>query len=65
MKELKKLHNLIKARHEAERVIGKLDPKAKRQLNLKLDIEHAYYSSVLEGSQLDRKTFDDLAKSAS
>ena len=65
MKENIKLHNLIKVKHEAEKLINDLPSNQKRELDLKLDIEHAYYSSALEGSKLDRKTFDELAKSAS
>ena len=62
MKETKKLQNLIKVKREAEELIGSLSPAKKRELDLKLDVEHAYYSSALEGSKLDRKTFDELAK---
>ncbi len=27
-----------------------------------MDVEHAYYSSVLEGSKLDKKDFEQLAQ---
>jgi hypothetical protein len=64
MKPNKKLHNLIKVKRDAEQFMKTLPSQKKQELNLKLDVEHAYYSSALEGSKLDRKTFDELAKSA-
>jgi hypothetical protein len=64
MKDTKPLRKLIEARREADGKIRHLDKKQRDKLNLELDVEHAYYSSALEGSQLDRKTFDELAKTA-
>lgn len=60
-----KLRNLIKVKRDADALIKDLPSAKKKELNLKLDIEHAYYSSALEGSKLDRKTFDELARKAS
>lgn len=40
--------------------LDKLTPHQKNQLEKTWDIEHAYYSSVLEGSKLDRKEFEKL-----
>lgn len=40
----------------------KLSSKQRQKLEKSWDVEHAYYSSVLEGSKLDRKEFDELAK---
>lgn len=65
MKETKQLHNLIQLKRDADKVMSTMSVREKKDLNLKLDVEHAYYSSALEGSRLDRKTFDELAKKAS
>ncbi len=51
----------MKAAHQR---ISQLSSSQKNELERKLDIEHAYYSSTLEGSQLDRTEFDRLAKEA-
>ena len=48
----------------AQKEISKLTPQQKSQLEESWDIEHAYYSSALEGSKLDREEFNDLAKVA-
>jgi len=45
----------------AERQISQLTPKQKSALEKSWDIEHAYYSSALEGSKLDRGEFEKLA----
>jgi len=49
----------------AQNRINDYTPKQKNQLEKAWDVEHAYYSSVLEGSKLDRKEFERLAKSVS
>ena len=64
MKDKKILDILVTARRNAEDKIGKMSKPEKAKLERQLDIEHAYYSSALEGSKLDRKTFDELAKRA-
>jgi len=46
----------------AQKKISKLNPKQKSALERAWDIEHAYYSSTLEGSKLDRKDFEKLAE---
>jgi len=58
------LHKILEAKREADQKIGALSKKEREKLNLSLDVEHAYYSSALEGSKLDRKEFDELAKKA-
>jgi hypothetical protein len=35
----------------------------KNQIEKHWDIEHAYYSSTLEGSKIDRKEFEELGNS--
>jgi len=42
--------------------ISKLKPAEKTALEKSWDVEHAYYSSTLEGSKLDREEFEKLAK---
>ena len=58
--------NVIKALLESARVATKvitsLSPKEKSKLEKAWDIEHAYYSSALEGSKIDRNEFERLAK---
>jgi hypothetical protein len=55
----KKLFVSIK---EAEVKLKTLTPKQKSSLEKTWDIEHAYYSSALEGSKLDRKEFEKLGE---
>ncbi len=62
MKEIRNINKLIQAKRVADERIEKMTPKEKEKLEIKLDIEHAYYSSALEGSRLDRKTFEELGK---
>jgi hypothetical protein len=59
------LHKLIEAKQKADQKISAMSKTQREELNLGLDVEHAYYSSALEGSKLDRKTFDELAKKSS
>lgn len=46
----------------AKERIEQLTAKQKAALEKGWDIEHAYYSSVLEGSKLDRKEFEVLGE---
>jgi hypothetical protein len=48
----------------ARKAFGQATIKDKSKLEDVWDIEHAYYSSALEGSNIDRKEFDTLAKQA-
>jgi len=45
-----------------QKTFRSLSLKQKQQLENAWDIEHAYYSSALEGSKIDRKDFEKLAK---
>ncbi len=56
------INNLIITAKKAHVAINSLNPEQKSQLEEGWDVEHAYYSSVLEGSKLDRKEFEVLAK---
>lgn len=56
-----KFAKLLVSMGVAEEYIGKLSSTQKFALEKGWDIEHAYYSSALEGSNLDRKEFEKLA----
>ncbi len=47
---------------EAKKRLDKLTLKQRAALEKGWDIEHAYYSSALEGSKLDRKHFEELGE---
>lgn len=46
----------------AEKVLSRLTPSQKKTLEKSWDIEHAYYSSALEGTRVDRKEFEKLGE---
>ncbi len=56
------LRQLIESKTKADRVISGMSFAQKKQLEKAWDTEHAYYSSALEGSRLDRERFDVLAQ---
>ena len=60
-----KINQLLVSVRVAQKHIAKLSPKQKSSLEKGWDIEHAYYSSALEGSNLDRKEFEKLATKVS
>ena len=47
-----------------QKQFSKLTTDQKTKLEKAWDVEHAYYSSALEGSKLDRKEFEALAEHA-
>lgn len=57
-----KLTQLLASMRVAQKYIAKLSPAQKSALEKGWDIEHAYYSSAIEGSDLDRKEFEKLAR---
>ncbi|HEY4715333.1 MAG TPA: hypothetical protein VIH31_02405 [Candidatus Paceibacterota bacterium] len=59
------IKNLINTIQSGQKAVASLSVKDKKSLERKWDIEHAYYSSALEGSKIDRKEFDKLAKNVS
>lgn len=59
------IKNLINTIQSGQKAIAKLSRKDKNALERKWDIEHAYYSSALEGSKIDHKEFDKLAEKIS
>ena len=56
-----KLSQLLTSMRVAQEHIAKLSSNQKSTLEKGWDIEHAYYSSALEGSDIDRKEFEELA----
>ena len=58
------LDKLIQAKGSADKKIASMGPKQRAKLEEAWDVEHAYYSSALEGSKLDRSEFEILAKEA-
>lgn len=56
------LKQLIKAKSIADRKMSVMNSKQRNKLEEIWDIEHAYYSSALEGSKLDKKEFEMLAR---
>lgn len=59
---LKTLAGTVQA---GQKAVASLSVQEKRSLEKRWDIEHAYYSSALEGSKIDRKEFDKLAETIS
>lgn len=53
---------LFFAAQTAQEQLSKLTPTQRSEVEKAWDVEHAYYSSALEGSRLDRKEFEKLAK---
>jgi ABC-type nitrate/sulfonate/bicarbonate transport system substrate-binding protein len=58
----KQATKLISDMKAARETISKMTPAQRNNLEKSWDIEHAYYSSTLEGTKLDRKEFDQIAK---
>ena len=56
------IKELLFRMREAKKVIAGLAPKQKSALEKEWDVEHAYYSSALEGSKLDKKEFEKLGE---
>lgn len=57
-----KLRKLAQSKKEFDKNWKKLPPKAKEKIEKEWDVEHAYYSSTMEGNGLDKKRFRELAK---
>lgn len=57
-----KIKNVAVSARNAKAHISKMTPKKKANLEKGWDIEHAYYSSSLEGSKIDRREFEKIAK---
>ncbi len=57
-----KIDELARAKQQTAKEWKKLSSKQKNDIEKAWDVEHAYYSATLEGNGLDRKKFDELAK---
>ena len=58
------LKTLAKVLGEAQEGLAELTPVERAQLEESWDVEHAYYSSALEGSKLDKRQFEILGQAA-
>ena len=56
------MKQLFSIKKEADSALSHMSSKEKEKLEKKLDVEHAYYSSVLEGSMLDKGEFEKLGE---
>lgn len=52
----------IKSFKEGKVLLSGIPVAEKKKLEKTWDVEHAYYSSSLEGSKIDRKEFEKLGK---
>ena len=59
------IQKLIATIQSGQKAISVLTVQQKHALEKGWDIEHAYYSSALEGSKVDRKQFEKLAENVS
>ena len=57
------INKVILSGRDARKAINLMRPQEKRKVETALDVEHAYYSSALEGSKIDRGEFEKLAES--
>lgn len=58
----KQATTLISKIKTANQTISEMTADQKNSLEKSWDIEHAYYSSSLEGSRIDRKELEKIAK---
>lgn len=56
------IKELFSSMKEAKKIIAELAPKQRSALEKEWDVEHAYYSSALEGSKIDKKEFEKLGE---
>ena len=56
------ISRLLTVAKVAQKRIRALSPQQKTQLEKMWDVEHAYYSSALEGGKLDKQEFEKLAE---
>ena len=57
------INKVILSGREAHKMIACMSLQEKREIEIALDVEHAYYSSALEGCKIDRVEFEKLAES--
>jgi hypothetical protein len=56
------IHKVIFSGRDAHKAMAHMSPQEKQKVEMALDVEHAYYSSALEGCKIDRKGFERLAE---
>jgi len=56
------INKIILSGRDARKTIDRMSPQEKRKVETALDVEHAYYSSSLADSKIDRTEFERLAK---
>ena len=56
------MNKLINVIQSGQKAMRGLTAREKHTLEKVWDVEHAYYSSALEGSGVDRKQFDKFAE---
>lgn len=56
------IKQLLSSMKDAEKTLSGLTSSQKKTLEKSWDVEHAYYSSALEGSRVDRKEFEKLGE---
>lgn len=59
----KQMQKIAQMKKKFDREWIKLSPRGKTKIEKQWDIEHAYYSSTMEGNGLDKRRFKELAKS--
>ncbi len=59
------INKVILSGRDAHKAMAHMSPQEKRKMEIAFDVEHAYYSSVLEGCKIDRTEFEKLAESVS
>ena len=56
------MQQLVSSGKAAQRKMSQMTTGQRHKLEKSWDIEHAYYSSALEGSKLDRKDFEKIGR---
>ena len=56
------VNKIAAAGQKANQALRAMPAKEKTKLEDAWDVEHAYYSSALEGSKIDKKEFEKIAK---
>ncbi len=59
------IQKLFVSMRDAREKLAELTPAQMKSLEKSWDIEHAYYSSALEGSKIDRQEFERLGEAIS
>jgi len=57
------INKVILSGRDAHKAMAQMSPQEKQKMEIVLDVEHAYYSSTLEGCRIDRGEFEKLAES--